>query len=366
VYNGGVDLAQVADELYRLDPADFMAGRDEQVRRARDAGEKDLGDAIKKLRRPTVSASLVNRLVREAPDQVDDLLDLGESLRAAQEALAGDELRRLSARRRPVINALTAEAKRLAAESGRTVSDAAEREVEATLEAALADPAAAEAVRSGRLTTALVYAGFGGVDVADAVAVPGALRPAGAARRAAPPGRAKQPAADASRHLTAVPQEHQVAAGGSKAGAGARDGRKAEPGARERRRAERQEAEAAERERRAAEAADLERRKAEAIAQDMRDAEGMAKDAEDGLDEAGRRVAELRDLRQAATRRIEELERQLEHAQAQEAEAARNLRDAERSRDRAARLASEAQRYLARARAKAEATLKGPARRPPP
>ena len=168
----------MADELYGLDPAEFTAGRDERARQARAAGEKDFAEAIKKLRRPTVSASLVNRLVREAADQVDDLLDLGESLREAQQALAGDELRSLSARRRPMIHALAQEAKRLAAETGRAVSDQVEREVEVTLEAALADPAAADAVRSGRLTTALVYAGFGGVDVADAVAVPHAAGPA--------------------------------------------------------------------------------------------------------------------------------------------------------------------------------------------
>ena len=144
----------MADELYGLPPAEFTASRDERARLARAEGNKDLSDAIKKLRRPTASAALVNRLVREAGDQVDRLLELGESMREAQQAMAGDRLRSLSAQRRPAIQALALQARQLAAQAGRPVSDQVEREVEATLEAALADPGAAEAVRSGRLTAA--------------------------------------------------------------------------------------------------------------------------------------------------------------------------------------------------------------------
>ncbi len=346
MYNGGVDLAQVADDLYGLDPADFTAARDERARQARAEGEKDLVDAIKKLRRPTVSASLVNRLVREAADQVDGLLDLGQSLREAQQSLAGDQLRSLSAQRRPVIHALAQEAKRLAAQSGRAVSDQVEREVEATLEAALADPAAAGAVRSGRLTTALGYAGFGGVDVADAVAIPDT------AAVAAPPERARLPGADVSRHHAAPTGEQQVPAarGVRESGAGAGERRKDGAGAGERE----------------AEAKARERQEAETRARDMREAQAVARDAADGLDDAARRVTEVRHVREAAKRRIEELEQQLENAQAQEAEAARVLRDAERSRDAAARLAAEAQRRLARARAKVEESRKAYGQRPPP
>ncbi len=179
------NLAQVADALYGLDPAEFRAARDERASQARAAGDRELGDAISKLRRPTVSAWLVNRLARQTPDEVGRLLELGESLREAQQTLAGDRLRELSAQRRQLIRELTQEAKRLAAQARRQVSDQAEREVEATLEAALADPAAAAAVQSGRLTTGLAYAGMGGIDMAGAVAVPDV------------PGRARQRAAEA-------------------------------------------------------------------------------------------------------------------------------------------------------------------------
>ena len=55
---------------------------------------------MKKLRRPTVSAWLVNLLAREDGGQMDELLELGQSLREAQRALDGDRLRELSAQRR--------------------------------------------------------------------------------------------------------------------------------------------------------------------------------------------------------------------------------------------------------------------------
>jgi len=59
-----MNLEQVADELYALAPAAFTAARDEQASQARASGDADLAGAIKKLRRPTVSAWLVNLLAR--------------------------------------------------------------------------------------------------------------------------------------------------------------------------------------------------------------------------------------------------------------------------------------------------------------
>jgi len=336
-----VDLAQVADELYGLPPGQFTAARDECARRARAEGEQGLSDEIKRLRRPTASASLVNRLVREAADQVDRLLDLGESMREAQQSLAGDQLRRLSAQRQPVIHALAQRAERLGAQAGRPVSDQVGREVEATLEAALADPGAADAVRSGRLTVALVYAGFGSVDVADAVAVP-AVRPERSRRLRTGTSGDHAPAADVQ-HVAAKPQQRED-------GAPAR-----------RRRAE----ESADPRRREEESVDR-RRAIDAADRDLREAEMVARDAAAALDDAARRVSEASHVRQAAERRIADLEQRLEQAHAQEAGAARALRDAWRGRDVAARSADAAERRLARVRAKLEASQRASVRRATP
>ena len=160
-----MDVDRAIDELYTLPPEAFTAARDELVAAARRTGDAKTATSLRKLRRPSRSAWLVNQLVRHRRDPVDQLLDLGLALRDAQKALAGDDLRRLSAQRSSVVSALTRDARRLAEELGQPVNETVGREVRSTLDAALADPAAAEEVRSGRLTTSLQHSGFGtGVD----------------------------------------------------------------------------------------------------------------------------------------------------------------------------------------------------------
>ena len=172
-----VTVADVADELYGLAPGDFIAARDERARQVRAAGQRDEAAAIKKLARPTASAWLVNQLGRMNSEQMTGLYELGEELQEAQRALAGDRLRELSVQRRQVVSDLVAAASDLAARSDQPASDAVLGEVRATLEAALADTGARTAVRSGRLTKALAYAGLGEVDLTGAMAVPAPPRP---------------------------------------------------------------------------------------------------------------------------------------------------------------------------------------------
>ncbi len=339
------NLAQVADELYALAPTEFRTARDERARQARAAGDADLAEAIKKLRRPTVSAWLVNLLVREDPGQVRELLELGESLREAQQALAADRLRDLSVQRRQLVGALTEEAQRLAADASQSLSAQVEREVQDTLEASLADSGIADAVGSGRLTRALSYAGLGeGVGVDDAVAVwaaPAELQVAPSRDRG--PGRQAAPAKQETRQRRATSRPaREVAAG--------RGRRTVEEAKRDRR-----EAEAAEQERRQAEAAERERRRAEEAERDRREAGEDAREAQDVLDAAEREVTSAHDRHQALQRRIEDLERQLDQLQTESAQDLRVLRQAQRRRDVAARALDGALRRLARAQAKADA-----------
>lgn len=177
------------DDLYALAPEDFTAARDAAVKQARAGGDRALAKDLAALRRPTLPAHLVNLLVRAEPDLVVQLLELGGQLAEAQRAGSGAGLRELGEQRRGLVSAVTARAVDL---GGREVTAAVRLEVEATLEAALADRAAADAVRSGRLVRALSYAGFGGADLEGAVAPPPAVEPrpgssaadAGAVRRA--------------------------------------------------------------------------------------------------------------------------------------------------------------------------------------
>lgn len=155
------------EQLYLLPPEEFTAARDEAAKTAKADGDADRAKALKALRRPSVAAWLVNVLVAEQPDLVEQLLALGPGLAAAQSQGQGDELRALGAQRRDLVGAVVRQAVEL---GDRGVTAAVRDEVASTLETALADAEAAEAVRSGRLVRALSYAGFGGVDLEGAVA----------------------------------------------------------------------------------------------------------------------------------------------------------------------------------------------------
>jgi DNA repair exonuclease SbcCD ATPase subunit len=229
-------LTEVADELYGLPPAEFTAARDEQARAARTAGRRDDAAAIRKLARPTTSAWLVNQLTRHEARQLGRLFDLGEALQEAQRTLAGDRMRELSTRRRQVVSDLRQVAAELAERAGQPASPAVLDEVRATLEAALADAQAREAVRSGRLTKALAYAGLGEVDLTAALALPDLRRPAAGARtgrqpRAGrPPGRsaaaasATAPESDAAARAAAATADAETAAEAAAAAVAAAEG----------------------------------------------------------------------------------------------------------------------------------------------
>ncbi|REE72500.1 hypothetical protein C8E05_1890 [Rhodococcus wratislaviensis] len=154
-------LDDVADELYGLDPGEFVEARTAQVTAARENKDRALATEIGKLRKPTVVGWLVNLLARELPDEIGALLTLGDALRDAQRHLSGPDLRRLNTQRQQVVRALARKAGELAAERGRTVGEDALRDVGQTLHAALADAETAEQVRRGRVVTAASYSGFG-------------------------------------------------------------------------------------------------------------------------------------------------------------------------------------------------------------
>jgi hypothetical protein len=152
-----VDVDEIADELYALPPEDFTAARDDAAKAAESA---ELRKAVKALRKPTVAAYEVNRLVRERTADLEALLDLGDRMRAAMRGDAS-EVRRLTEQRRDLVRSLV--------DSGLTA--AVQQDVAATLEAATAEPDLGAAVRSGRLVKPLRYAGFGTMpDLDDAVA----------------------------------------------------------------------------------------------------------------------------------------------------------------------------------------------------
>ncbi|MEV4578906.1 hypothetical protein AB0K16_37240 [Nonomuraea jabiensis] len=150
-----MDLDEVAGRLYALPPSEFTAAREAEARAAKDAGEAGLAREIAKLRKPTVSAWAVNRVAREHPDELAELLDVGERLRAAWQEQDADELAELTRRRAGVMGKVG----RLVRQAG-GLSSAAAAEVDQTLESAIVDADAAGQVRRGRLAKPLSYSGF--------------------------------------------------------------------------------------------------------------------------------------------------------------------------------------------------------------
>jgi hypothetical protein len=207
-----VDVEAVTEELYQQDPSSFVAERDARVAAARQEGDRPAAGAIKALKRPSPPAWATNLLARAHPDEMDALADLGSRLRQAQESLSGEELRLLSRERHKFIVGLARQAQSLAAGQGHPLSTAAGRQVEDTLNAALADPDAASAVASGRLVRALEHAGLGPVDLSGAVAGPAAPEAARTSRA----GQAKLAgSASAAAGLTAELEEVRVEAAGA-------------------------------------------------------------------------------------------------------------------------------------------------------
>ncbi len=186
-----MDLNSVAEELYAAAPEDFMSLRSERVAAAKKAGDRALAKEIGQLRKPTRSAWLVNLLAREAPEELQGLLDLGTALREAQQNLSGPDLRRLSGERHRVVEALARHAAGLAADRGHAATEATRQEVVQTLQAALADPSAADVVRAGRAVQSINYGGFGTIDLGP---VPALQRPA---ERSAQPAPEPEPASTA-------------------------------------------------------------------------------------------------------------------------------------------------------------------------
>jgi len=206
----GVDreVVQVSDGdavaiLYALPPEEFTAARDAAAKQARDDGDRAGATTLKALRRPSVAAWLVNRLAAEQAGLLEQLLALGPALAAAQSGGQAEELRALGRQRRELVEAVAD-----AAGTGRPVSSAVREEVVSTLEAALADPSSAEAVRSGRLVRGLSYAGFGGVDLSGAVAA----APVGRQKAAELPAKAKPSKPDRVEQQRAARREAVAAA----------------------------------------------------------------------------------------------------------------------------------------------------------
>lgn len=302
-------LTTEADELYGLVPEEFTSARNARAKAVK-ADDRELAQRIGELRKPSPAAWIVNRLVREQPDGLDELLDLGQDLREAQSAGDGRALTGIGSERRKLVSGLLHEATRIAEDAGRPPSRAVLDEVEQSLIAATVDERAGEALATGRLVRGIQAVGFEDVDLDGAVAgEPSARRPA------------KRRTTRSGGEVTAERAGATGSKRASKQGAGDSDAE-------------------AEAERRRADAARAaERERAEADVQEARDRAEQAQrdldEAQDLLHAAEWHADELRDERHDLETRLKELRSEI-------ADAERGEREAERARAKAATAADRA------------------------
>ncbi|HEY7136166.1 MAG TPA: hypothetical protein VIB48_13975 [Acidimicrobiia bacterium] len=184
------------DRLFEEPPERFTAARDALAKELRADGEAQAAEEVRRLRRPTVAAWALNQLARRHPDEVRVLTDLGDELRRAQRrALSGvtsDELRRLGAERRKVVEQLSTRADEVLAEAGRARSPGLQQAVVNTLEAAAISADDGAALEVGRLARDLTpESGFGTIDGFSVVPPPAPARRGSASRPPTPPDKAR-------------------------------------------------------------------------------------------------------------------------------------------------------------------------------
>lgn len=134
-----VDVTGRVSRLYQDDPREFVVARNLLARDLVRAGQRDLAARIRTLARPQTSAWLVNQLYWHERAEYDALLAAGAAMRDAQQArLSGGRdagFVRAMAERDAIVARLAAQAERLAAAGGVTVTADTRQRVRTTLEA---------------------------------------------------------------------------------------------------------------------------------------------------------------------------------------------------------------------------------------
>jgi hypothetical protein len=145
----------VVDRLYGGGLDEFVPARAAAVKALRGEGRRGEAAAVEALRKPTVAAGVVNRVVRAEPKLLGALLAAGERLRQVQ--LAAGSARDLRAAVAAETRALDALVRAAAKAAG---GEATLGKVRETLHAAALDPALAEDVRAGVLVKEVQAVGF--------------------------------------------------------------------------------------------------------------------------------------------------------------------------------------------------------------
>jgi hypothetical protein len=143
------------DDLFGVDPAEFVAARDALAKELRSGGDTSGAADVKKLRRPAVPVWALNQVARSQSRAVEAFLDAAVAARRAQsDVLAGADatvLRDAMTTRRRMVDTVAAEARSVIEESGRSGATY-ERDVDTMLAALAASDVYDDDFRRGALT----------------------------------------------------------------------------------------------------------------------------------------------------------------------------------------------------------------------
>ena len=186
----GTDLDQRIDALYAGPPEQFVVERTALVKALRAEKRRDEANAVAKLPRPGAAPWAADRVARDDPAVLDELIRAGRALVDAQGAAlhdgTGAALREASAQRRRAVQRLVDAALAVLRDAGRP-TDSAREELWRLAEAVSLDESAAAQLRAGRL--AKVPDAPAALELLAGFAVPDL--PAPDRSRPAPPGTAE-------------------------------------------------------------------------------------------------------------------------------------------------------------------------------
>ena len=150
------DLDERLEPLYREPPEEFVRARDALARELRDEGEREAAAAVKKLRRPSQSAWLINRVAIDEPELAKELADAAGDLVAVQRRMletGGDaaDLRAAAENERGRIDRMVEAVRSVAAGHSKPVSATVIERVGQTLQAVGSDPDLRDQLVRGRI-----------------------------------------------------------------------------------------------------------------------------------------------------------------------------------------------------------------------
>lgn len=154
----------LVEELYGAPFDEFIARRDARARELRKEKRREEADAVKQLRKPTLSAWGLDQLARRDSDALDELLAAGAALRQAK---GGDTLRDATREERGAVARAAERAAGLLRDAGHAVTDKTAGEIRDTLHAAALDEETRDLLARGRLLEPRQAIGLGGFALGD-------------------------------------------------------------------------------------------------------------------------------------------------------------------------------------------------------